>query len=608
MTNKSLTIGGNYVSGASSEEGARSRPCGGHNGGSFRDRRAGGLYDGHRARHGRCHGDQSQRNRHVGRSGRGGNRSRDSRRPDRLDRRNHHHPQGRRPDSPLHLDFARAFGRCVAIVAIALSALAVGGAIFTTNANAIEAPFIEHFKCSRCTWTEDSEGTRKLLGPSGETLKEWTAEQWEAWKNEINGVSKAIGESSPTEQKLIEEVPGITQGEAEDAVDVVEKAREAGSGLGSDISGTLDFAGEAGGSLALGAGATALGGLFLGPTAFHLGVDIGNALDSFFGLPTWEAFKEEASEGHDPEVEHEDGYCVPGRCEATYHEDPGFYVNCYGGVWSYHQEEEGGPEPPAEEGCKPDKGLEAGPIIEVFSKNYKTWAFALLLCAAATAESGCSVNNSTNPNNPAGTALTPEGVPRPGGLTKSQEEGNEAAGLSSKPKVSAPTTPSHNLTTHEIQRITEEKTTREYIERESPHKEEYTTEPAGGIGAPTLPGFKIPSFGALCEGFPFGVPCWLFSTIESWSGAGSAPEWGIEGFSVLGHEVHGTKFKLSHLEPIMEKARIAMLLFCTIGLVLLFYNFAKGGSPPSGGGIGDTGGKEVVTEYDDDGTEYRVGL
>lgn len=115
--------------------------------------------------------------------------------------------------------------------------------------------------------------------------------------------------------------------------------------------------------------------------------------------------------------------------------------------------------------------------------------------------------------------------------------------------------------------------------------------PHEGIGGPTLPGIKLPSFPVLCKGFPFGVPCWLIQTIEGWSATGTAPELGIENFEVEKHTVVGAKFRLSHLEPIMEKVRPAMLIFATIGLVLLFYRFAKGGGPPSGG-IGDSSSDE----------------
>jgi hypothetical protein len=107
------------------------------------------------------------------------------------------------------------------------------------------------------------------------------------------------------------------------------------------------------------------------------------------------------------------------------------------------------------------------------------------------------------------------------------------------------------------------------------------------IGPPTEPGFKLPKFGVLCKGFPFGVPCWLVKTIEGWSATPKAPEWGLEEFSIKGKKVSGSKFHLSQLEPIMEKVRPAILIFVTIGIVLLFYKFAKGGGPEGGSGTGD---------------------
>jgi hypothetical protein len=121
------------------------------------------------------------------------------------------------------------------------------------------------------------------------------------------------------------------------------------------------------------------------------------------------------------------------------------------------------------------------------------------------------------------------------------------------------------------------------------------------IGPPVLPGFEFPHFGVLCKGFPFGVPCWLASTIESWSATPEAPEWCIC-FSFKEHKIEG-KVSLSKLESIMEVVRPAMVIFATIGLVLLFYRFAKGGGPPSGGGIPDDS-PEMVGENMDEYKEY----
>lgn len=107
-------------------------------------------------------------------------------------------------------------------------------------------------------------------------------------------------------------------------------------------------------------------------------------------------------------------------------------------------------------------------------------------------------------------------------------------------------------------------------------------ESLGGIGPPSEPGLKLPSFGVLCKGFPFGVPCWLAETIGAWSATAKAPEWGVEGLEVKGHKIENLKVNLAKLEGIMEVVRPAMLIFATIGLVLLFFRFAKGGGPPSG--------------------------
>lgn len=122
-------------------------------------------------------------------------------------------------------------------------------------------------------------------------------------------------------------------------------------------------------------------------------------------------------------------------------------------------------------------------------------------------------------------------------------------------------------------------------------KDEPKDEPShSGIGGPTEPGINFPKFGVLCKGFPFGVPCWLAQTVEGWSAASKAPKWGISSFSVEGHTIPGATFDLTKLEPIMEVVRPAMLVFATIGLVLLFYRFAKGGSPASGSGSDSSSG------------------
>lgn len=120
-------------------------------------------------------------------------------------------------------------------------------------------------------------------------------------------------------------------------------------------------------------------------------------------------------------------------------------------------------------------------------------------------------------------------------------------------------------------------------------------EPGDTVGPPSEPGFHLPNFGILCKGFPFGVPCWLAETIAGWSASAEAPIWGVNEIEVEHTKIPPIKFDLAKLEPIMEYVRPAILIFATIGLVLLFFSFAKGGGPPSGGNA-DTGGGQSYSE------------
>lgn len=126
---------------------------------------------------------------------------------------------------------------------------------------------------------------------------------------------------------------------------------------------------------------------------------------------------------------------------------------------------------------------------------------------------------------------------------------------------------------------------------------------SGGFGS-GLPDLKLPKFGAICTNFPFGVPCWLIGEFAAWSSTASTPIFTIEAVKIHGATIGPASVNLSSLEPIMTKVRPFMILFSTIGLVLLFYNFARGGGPPSGG-QGDGGGDTTETHYDGP-NEYRV--
>jgi hypothetical protein len=127
----------------------------------------------------------------------------------------------------------------------------------------------------------------------------------------------------------------------------------------------------------------------------------------------------------------------------------------------------------------------------------------------------------------------------------------------------------------------------------------------GGFGV-NIPELKLPKLGVLCHNFPFGVPCWLIEEFSAWSATATNPTFTIGAFKVRSTTIGPASVKLESLEPIMSKVRPFMVLFSTIGLVILFYNFAIGGGAPSGGG-GDAAGSEAEAniygdkEVDSDG-------
>jgi hypothetical protein len=116
------------------------------------------------------------------------------------------------------------------------------------------------------------------------------------------------------------------------------------------------------------------------------------------------------------------------------------------------------------------------------------------------------------------------------------------------------------------------------------------------IGGITEPELKPPHLNILCEKFPFGVPCWLIAEINSWSSTGSAPELGLEDFTVKGKKITGGKFDFARLEPVMEKIRPFEIAFSTIGLVILFYSFATGGNAGVGSSTKDSGDSSDESE------------
>lgn len=409
-----------------------------------------------------------------------------------------------------------------------------------------------------------------------------------------------------------------------------------------------------------GAGVTPfLGPVVLGAAAFTAGALLGNAFDEITGLPSlfetvgipsWADLTAKSEEKHA-------GSIVRFKTEVSAGEQsikvPGYYLQCRGNEFKEDLTYSAYPEHPAETieyGCE-GKGNE---VITQPCKGERCSEPGYLQTDVHEYELVCKESSETEhplAQNCAG-AVEPLQVPKPAPMPVEDEESNSAHGVEHAPKpytnpdtITKPDTQTehfpHKSSPYELllpapgkngyapgdpepraspptqteledevgkSPHTEAEPLANYLEKpeNSPNKTEAESEPEpeaeapGAVGPPALPGFKFPELGVLCKGFPFGVPCWLINSISSWSASASCPSLGIQEFSIKGHKIPEANTSLCPLEPIMEKVRPAMLTFATIGLLILFYSFARGGSPPSGGGTSDTGDgyKETFEEND----------
>jgi hypothetical protein len=531
-------------------------------------------------------------------------------------------------------------------------------------------------------------------------VQEWTAGEWQAQRHLMEGTRECLDDAYADCQKaLLEHKTGmkdpITNGEAESAEGLVEDARSEGDELPGAVTRELDIPSEAGGALDLAAASTVLGAVLLGPTAFKIGVDIGNGLDQLFGFPELKL-----EEGH-PEstvetctVSYQEAHKnSPGVGGESFEFPAGYYASCSGGrggVQSEFQtqatvkceyENSIGGEAGAVPGMNHYKRLKVRDESGAFSEScheeqifreYVIYEWYEPEPKLEKCEPGKELPNwlegADEGPGEGQRECVPVGIPQKLPMSEAQLKENKEHGGVEVPKV-APATlpapgkaellpekemkraleilPAHTwVTTHTKTTIKKMREEEEAAEIEIPqpepsevgtHYEErlkelgftnITTEilpetaidievgpnevskvvpsphtfvkpetevvvevnpddaPTPGesskpITSPTLPGIKFPSFPVLCKGFPFGVPCWLISAIEGWSATGACPQWGFENLEIHGKDIN-SKFDLCKLEPIMEKVRPAMLLFATMGIVLLFFKFAKGGAPPSG--------------------------
>jgi hypothetical protein len=130
-----------------------------------------------------------------------------------------------------------------------------------------------------------------------------------------------------------------------------------------------------------------------------------------------------------------------------------------------------------------------------------------------------------------------------------------------------------------------------------------TTNPAATptVGAaapvgPSLPGISFPSAGTPCNVFPFGVPCWLGSQLQSVASASpTAPSFTV-GMPHFGSGCSGNacdlNVNLDHpfgadLGAIMQIVRPILLVLSFIGIAVWLAGLAMGGSTSGGGGEDD---------------------
>ena len=558
-------------------------------------------------------------------------------------------------------------------------------------------------------WTFDpSTGVRKLWnrvpevnGGSdlAEVMKEYSPSEWQAKRSVVEVEDACVGASFTNCGDAVTGgntgVTGATSGEATAGSDVLTAERLAGTSLPADVAGPVDALAVGTDVAALGLGSFALGAVTLAPTAFFLGVDIGNGVDQLFEIPKWDeesVYKEWHEHGcsiiHTTSTEEGDSSIEEGGSNVKL--PPGYYGDCgflglamYATLEIHHS---GSIEHPGSY----NENSHSGALLPVEHEEIETvanFSYTLYEGAPRYEEAVTLVHrvyygwdsSECSPPEPSSEWLksggevkgcVPAGVPAPGLLSSGQESVNESHGVPRHPSVPGPELPTKptitQLPNRTLENFLTNKPAREYIEvnqkktdkelakeKEEEEKkiipipgqnesaveykdkmlgEAFTNvviktvaesainpsvapedvaavdpapglsvtantaveidanpanapvpaEPISGIGGPTLPGIKIPDFGVLCQGFPFGVPCWLIKTVEKWSASPKAPEWGTEEMTIIGHKIPAAKFDLSKLEPIMSPVRAAMIIFCTFGIVLLFYKFAMGGGPPTG--------------------------
>jgi hypothetical protein len=494
-------------------------------------------------------------------------------------------------------------------------------------------------------WEETNSGRRVILRSDGSIAAILSKSQVEHEKRGLEAIANASGGNGPSsdvQKAVVNDVPGETQAEAKDSANVLTKvwkregltepAEKWMTKLAEDEGGMLTGAQMAG---ILG---VAVGGITLGPTAFKLGVDLGNGLDEFLGFPKWEVYEKEESPkaaGYSlayckyPETLDAEGATVQYQCPGSGAGGlvGGTYVTYREGAIAVKNEWPETGEKHTFVGTQGFKGIEqtGEKIYGSYPKRYVVHAWFYMVCAGNALPIAFGGT---------GTCALPEGVTGPGQAElpvegpfgEAQEAENKAHKVPAHP-VHAP--PHINREPHltkqqEAKKFWEEqegkpapKTPEQFKEETLPESEEghenrpmpeselepgpaFVTKnspesetnpenepeaepsPSPSGGPPTVPPIRWPSVPSPCTVFPFGVPCWFVERLEEWSRTARAPSFTLK--------VAGVDWTVdaSHAEAFMVIIRVVEGVLTAIGIVLLFGRFAGSSSQSSdGGGGGD---------------------
>ncbi len=486
-------------------------------------------------------------------------------------------------------------------------------------------------------WENAETGGRVILNGAGKVAAILSKKQVEYERKGIEAIganaSAGKGTSANVTKAIVNDVPEVTQTETNNASNVLTKLWNREGVSEATKNSFTKLAEEEGGMLtasqmmaALGLG---IGGLTLGPTAFKIGVDLGNGLDELLGFPTWSIYEKEqapSSGGYHlkfcqstpekPEklkAEKRELACPPppGATYVTYRGDAIAVEDEWSETKEYYNFI-------GSEGKKGEE-VEGKTIYGGYPSNYVERAWFYAVCAGNALPIEFGGTGTCKPETNPGIAEFPQTGP----LSSAQESENKAHGVASHPVVAPPEvkrephiTPRKHAkwwweeeegvahpSPEEVNKILKEHEDgkelksmpeselepgpkfmeKNAIEPESSPEAEGHTEPSAPLtSTPTVPAIEWPKITSPCNVFPFGVPCWLVARLGEFVSGMKTPKFEAK-------LPAGVKMKIDFvwMAGLMEIVRAVEIVLGTIAAVLFFGRFASSSSGSSGGGGGD---------------------